>query len=66
MMEARLILESPGVRLAEVHISEVNTSSLHDPISVYAISAFRSVASLAPEQIPIVLESLIDQGQSDF
>jgi len=65
MMEARLILENLGERLAEVHISEVNTSSRHDPLSAWAISAFRSVASLVPDNIPIVLESLIDQGQSD-
>jgi len=66
MMEARLILESLGERLAEVHISEVNTSSRHDPLSEYAMSAFRSVASLVPEGVPVVLETLIDQGQSDI
>jgi hypothetical protein len=65
MTEARLILENLGERLAEVHISEVNTNSRHDPISSNAISAFRSVASLIPENVPVVLESLIDQGQSD-
>lgn len=65
MTEARLILESQGDRLAEVHISEVNTGSRHDPLSEYAVSAFRSVASLVPEHIPVVLETLIDQGQSD-
>lgn len=66
MMEARLILESLGERLAEVHISEVNSSSRHDPLSEYAMSAFRSVASLVPESVPVVLETLIDQGQSDI
>jgi hypothetical protein len=65
MTEARLILDSLSERLAEVHISEVNTSSRHDPLSEYAMSAFRSVASLVPEDVPIVLETLIDQGQSD-
>lgn len=66
MTEARFMLESLGERLAEVHISEVNTSSRHDPLSTYAMSAFRSVASLIPESIPVVLETLIDQGQSDI
>jgi len=66
MIEARLILEAVGDRLAEVHISEVNTSSRHDPLSRYAISAFRSLASLVPESVPVVLETLIDQGQSDI
>lgn len=65
MTEARLILESFVSRLAQVHISEVNTSSCHDPISTHAISAFRSVAELIPEGVPIILETLIDKGQSD-
>jgi hypothetical protein len=66
MTEAQLILERFSNRLREVHMSEVNTSSRHDPLSVYAISAFRSVASLIPDSVPVVLETLIDQGQSDI
>lgn len=65
MVEAKLILESFGDRLAQLHISEVNTGSRHDPLSVNAISAFQSVAALIPERVPIILETLIDQGQSD-
>lgn len=65
MTEARLILEKFGERLSEIHISDVNTSSRHDPLSMYAMSAFRSLADLIPESIPIILETLIDQGQSD-
>ena len=66
MVEARFILESFGDRLAQIHISEVNTSSRHDPLSANAISAFQSVAALIPESIPVILETLIDQGQSDI
>jgi hypothetical protein len=66
MTEAQLILEGFGERLREVHISEVNTSSRHDPISIYAMAAFRSVARLIPERTPIVLETLIDEGQSEI
>jgi hypothetical protein len=64
MMEARLILEQYPDRLAQVHISEVNTASRHDPISPNAVRAFRSIAHLIPEHIPIILETLIDRGQS--
>jgi len=66
MTEARLILEAFGERLREIHASEVNTSSRHDPLSVYAMFAFHSVSSLIPESVPVVLETLIDQGQSDI
>ena len=66
MTEARLILERFGERLSEVHISDVNTSSRHDALSISAIAAFRLVADLIPESVPIVLETLIDEGQSDI
>src|SRR3954451_2671514 len=52
MLEARIILSSVAGRLAQVHISEVNTASRHDPLSTYAISAFRLIASLIPEDVP--------------
>jgi hypothetical protein len=66
MAEARKILERFGDRLAEVHLSEVNSSSKHDPLSTYAIEAFQSIANLIPEHVPVILETLIDCGQSDI
>ncbi|MCC6367966.1 MAG: hypothetical protein IT165_30955 [Bryobacterales bacterium] len=66
MTEAVLLLKAFGDRLAEVHMSEVNTSSRHDPISRNAVNAFRAVADFIPENIPIILEPLIDKGQSSI
>jgi hypothetical protein len=66
MTESVLILREFGDRLAEVHISEVNTSSRHDPISTSAARAFQSVSKYIPENIPVIIESLIDDGQSDI
>lgn len=66
MTEAVLIVREFGDKLAEVHISEVNTSSRHDPISTSAVRAFRSVANYIPEDVPIIIESLINEGQSDI
>jgi len=60
-----MLLGAFGDGLAEVHMSEVNTSSRHDPISMNAVMAFGTIAGSIPEDIPIVLESLIDKGQSD-
>jgi hypothetical protein len=65
MTESVLLLREFGSRLAEVHISEVNTFSHHDPISTSAARAFQSVSRYIPDATPIVIESLIDQGQSD-
>lgn len=47
-------------------MSEVNTATRHDPISMNAVMAFGTIASSIPEDIPIVLETLIDKGQSDI
>jgi hypothetical protein len=66
MTEAALLLRAFGHVLTEVHISEVNTSSRHDPISRNAVSAFSVVAPYIPEDVPIVLETLIDDGQSNI
>jgi hypothetical protein len=66
MTEASLLLHAFGDRLAEVHISEVNTASRHDPISQNAVRAFQAVRSYIPEAIPIILETLIADGQSDI
>ncbi len=66
MTESVLLLHEFGNRLVEVHISEVNTSSRHDPISMNAVRAFQYIASYIPETIPVIIESLIDEGQSDI
>jgi hypothetical protein len=65
MTEASLLLRAFAERLEEVHMSEVNTASRHDPISPNAVRAFQSVATYIPETTPIILETLIDLGQSD-
>jgi sugar phosphate isomerase/epimerase len=66
MTEASLMLKAFGHRLVEVHMSEVNTASRHDPISLNAVMAFSPVAAAIPENVPIILEPLIDNGQSDI
>ena len=66
MTEASLLLRAFGDRLELVHISEVNTASRHDPISPNAVRAFQCVARYIPESTPIILETLIDSGQSDI
>jgi hypothetical protein len=66
MTEAALLLQTFGERLSEVHISEVNTASRHDPISRNATSAFQRVARYIPQDTPVILEPLIDEGQSEL
>jgi hypothetical protein len=59
MTEAHLILRDFGGRLAEVHISEVNSACKHEAISHGAMLAFRQVASLVPASVAVIIESVI-------
>jgi hypothetical protein len=64
MNEAYLMLQQNRDRLCQVHISEVNFFCRHDPLSASAVEASRRIAHLIRENIPVILETLIDQGQS--
>ncbi len=57
MGEAVLLLEEFGGRLRQLHVSEVNSESKHDPISLESESAFSIVAHLIDENTPVILES---------
>lgn len=65
MGEAAFILQRFGDRLKQVHISEVNTRSQHEAISFTALQAFRKVAHLIPQDVPIILETVISEQQID-
>jgi hypothetical protein len=61
MTEAYLILRAFGSRLVQVHVSEVNARSKHDPLSYSSILAFREVAHLIPEHVPLILETPVTE-----
>jgi hypothetical protein len=63
MTEAHFILKHFGNRLRQVHVSEVNTRSKHDPLSLASILAFREVASLIKEDVPLILETPVGENQ---
>jgi len=65
MTEAYRILKAFGERICQVHVSEVNSASNHDPLSYSAILAFMQVASLVARRIPLIIESRISADQID-
>jgi hypothetical protein len=65
MSEAVAILQRHSTRLRQLHLSEVNSQSKHDPLSFESILAFRRVAHLVPETVPVILESRVDQDGID-
>lgn len=66
MTEAYLMLKAFGGRLRQVHLSEVNTRSKHDPLSYGSILAFREVAHLIPETVPVILETPVRENEIEL
>jgi hypothetical protein len=63
MAEAGAILRQFRERLRLVHISEVNSQSKHDPLSLSAILAFRRVSHLIPGNVSVIIESRVTEDQ---
>ena len=60
MTEAYLILKEFGSKLRQVHVSEVNTASKHDPLSYASIMSFQDLAHLIPDDVPLILETPVE------
>lgn len=63
MNEAYLILRDFGTRLKQLHVSEVNSRSTHDPLSGVSIGAFGKISHLIPEHVPVILESPVAETE---
>jgi hypothetical protein len=63
MAEAGAILRQFRDRLRLVHISEVNSQSKHDPLSLSAVLAFRRVSHLIPGNVSVIIESRVTEDQ---
>lgn len=65
MNGAYFLLKEFEKKLIQVHLSEVNTSSKHDALSLASILAFQEVAEMIPETIPIILETTIPEDKME-
>lgn len=63
MSEATEILHRYKARLRQLHISEVNSRSKHDALSFESVLAFRRVAHLIPESVPVIVESRVGEDE---
>jgi hypothetical protein len=63
MSEAWAILQRFRGRIKQLHVSEVNTQSKHDPLSLESIIAFQRVSHLVPANVPIILESRVNESE---
>jgi hypothetical protein len=63
MTEAYYIVQLFRSKLRQVHVSEVNTRSKHDPLSYAALLAFQPFGTLIPQSVPLIIEAVIDSAQ---
>jgi len=61
---ARLILSEYGDRLKQLHLSELNAKSGHEPLSMASVWAVREIQHLIPD-CPVILESVVAHDQID-
>ncbi len=57
MCEARRMLKQFSDRIRQLHVSEVNSVSRHERLSVASIYAFQRIADLVPDNVPLILET---------
>lgn len=65
MKTAYFLLKDLGDRLCQVHLSEVNTRSTHDALSYASILAFREVADMIPDEVPVILETPVAEHEME-
>lgn len=63
MSEASAILQRFRGRIRQLHVSEVNTQSKHDCLSLESMIAFQKVSRLVPADAPIILESRVEESE---
>lgn len=61
MCEAWLILQQHGERVRQLHVSDVNCASRHEPLNLVAEAAFGRVAHLVSATVPIIMETPVDE-----
>lgn len=61
--ETRIMLSRHGHRLAEVHLSYVNSASGHERLNSGAVEAFREISHLFPTDIPVILETPVSEDE---
>ena len=61
---AREIIREYGDKIAQLHVSELDVHSHHEPLSMAAVWAIREIAHLLP-QCPVILESMVQPNAID-
>lgn len=61
---ARELIREYGEKIVQLHLSELDVQSQHEPLSMAAVWAIREIAHLLPE-CPVILESMVQPSGID-
>jgi len=65
MTESYVILKRFGERLGQIHISQLDSSSHHRPLSVGSVRAYSEISWLFPPDVPFIIESRVSPEEMD-
>lgn len=60
------IVHTFAERIAEIHISELDSHCRHLPLSKSSVQDYRYFAEQYPEKVPIIIESMLDGARSNL
>jgi hypothetical protein len=66
MTEAAMMIKRFGNRLVQIHLSDINSRSIHERLNLESIVSYSKIAPLLNPEIPIVLESPIPSSDVEL
>jgi len=60
------IVHTFAERIAEIHISELDAHCRHHPLSSGSVEDYHSFAQFYPENVPVIIESMLDGARSSL
>ncbi len=66
MTDAYFLLKEFESRIVQIHLSEVNTKSHHDPLSWGAVFSYQKIARWIPPRVPIIVESVVAEDEIEM
>lgn len=59
MTEAAMIIQQLGSRIKQIHLSDIDSYSVHAPLNIQALLAYKSISYLLLPEVPVIIESPI-------
>lgn len=59
MQEGLRMIRNFSDRLTQLHVSDVNSEGKHEPLNLETLLAFKKIAPLIPQGIPVIIESVV-------